>query len=671
MPSRGNPACSSSLFEVLTMPHSRRKFFKIGTTFAGVLAQSGRGFAAVQVPSPTLGLSRGELEKMAGTFTYGVASGDPLPDRVIIWTRVSGDVSSIPVRWQMALDPGFYNVVAEGDGSAEASRDYTVKIDAVLPLPNTTYYYRFYALDCWSMVGRTRTTPIEKQNIRLAIVSCSSIWSGYFNAYEVLARRNDINAIVHLGDYVYDVPDPDERRHLPSDAINSSSPNSLEAIRQRYRYYRKDPFLRHAHQQHPWVVVWDNHDIENNAGKAASIQAFHEWIPIRAPAPEDDSRIYRRLSFGGMLDLIMLDTRHIGRDSISAATGKKTIIGDAQFDWLSDELAKSAAHWRIIGNQVLLATCKIFGRPISERLWDGFPADRERVLRTLSDLSITNTLVVSGDAHFSFAANLGIGHKPVAVEFLPTSVNRGNLDEQVKKVFQGIAARGLHVAIRAFNPHIRYFDSTAHGYGMVDLREEGANLEFWYLPYVDITLDQTMAYAAYVASGEQRITAEHTGISTGLSCGVPAISEPKLYQNSIELGGSGGDYFDDLEHLALTARLSALKLRCGDRVDAITSCYADGSSLTHGGSGGEEKVLQLRDDEYIRQVHIGAGRFRGRVTVHYLKFITSHGHVLEGGKSSGKNLEFVADTGRHVVGFRGRSGQELDKIGPIFAPDFS
>jgi len=653
------------------MPHSRRRFFKLGTTFGGMLTQSGRAFSDVQVPGPTFELPRSELEKIARTFTYGVASGDPLPDRVIIWTRVSSEASSVPVRWQVALDPEFCKVVAEGGGSAEASRDYTVKIDAVLPLPNTTYYYQFHALDCWSMVGRTRTTPVDRQNIRLAIVSCSSIWSGYFNAYEVLARRNDIHAIVHLGDYVYDVPDPDERRNLPSDIINSSSPNSLEAIRQRYRYYRKDPFLRHAHQQHPWVVVWDNHDIENNAGKAASIQAFHEWIPIRSPAPGDEDRIYRRLSFGAMLDLIMLDTRHIGRDSMSVTTGKKSILGDAQFDWLSDELKKSTAHWRIIGNQVLLSSCKIFGRPISEKLWDGFPADRERVLRTLSDLSITNTLMVSGDAHLSFAANLSIDHKPVAVEFLPTSVNRGNLDEQVKKVFQGIVAVGFHAAVRAFNPHIRYFDSTAHGYGIVDLRDEGVNLEFWYLPYVDITLDQTMGYAAYVASGEQRITAEHTGVSTGLSCGLPASSEPKLYQSSIELGGSGGAYFDDLEHLALTARLTGLKLRCGDRVDGITSCYDDGTSLAHGGSGGEEKVLQLRDDEYIRQVQIGAGRFRGMVSVHYLKFVTSHGRVLEGGENSGKNLKFVAESGRHIVGFRGRGGQELDKLGPIFAPDFT
>ena len=653
------------------MPHSRRRFFKIGTTLGGMLTQSGRAFSDVHVPGLTLDLPRSELEKIARTFTYGVASGDPLPDRVIIWTRVSGEAPSVPVRWQVALDPEFCNIVAEGDGSAAASRDYTVKIDAVLPLPNTTYYYRFHALDCWSMVGRTRTAPIDRQNIRLAIVSCSSIWSGYFNAYEALARRNDIHAIVHLGDYVYDVPDPDEMRNIPSDSINLSNPNSLEAIRQRYRYYRKDPFLRHAHQQHPWVVVWDNHDIENNAGKAASIQAFHEWIPIRSPAPEDESRIYRCLSFGGMVDLIMLDTRHIGRDSISVATGKKSILGDTQFDWLSDELQKSTAHWRIIGNQVLLAPCKIFGRTISKRLWDGFPADRERVLRTLGDLSISNTLVVSGDAHLSFAANLSVDHKPVAVEFLPTSVNRGNLDEQVKKAFQGIAALGFHAAVKAFNPHIRYFDSTAHGYGIVDLRDEGANLEFWYLPYIDITLDQTMAYAAYVANGQQRITAERTGVSTGLSCGVPATREPKLYQSSIELGGTGGGYFDDLEHLALTARLTGLKLRCGGRVDAITACYADGSSLTHGGPGGEEQVLQLRDEEYVRQVYIGAGRYRGMVSVHYLKFVTSHGRVLEGGKNSGKNLQFVADSGRHIVGFRGRSGQELDKIGPIFAPDFS
>lgn len=652
------------------MLHSRRNLFKIGGGIFGALVIHRQGFSVEIHPRARLA-GRRELEKLVQTFAYGVASGDPLPDRVIIWTRVTGDgSSSVPVHWQVALDTEFTQIVAEGETTAHAERDFTVKVDALLPYPGTTYYYRFFAMDCWSMVGRTRTTPTSMQNIRLALVSCSSIWSGYFNAYEALAQRNDIDAILHVGDYIYDFVDEDEQRNMPADAINSTDPDSLEAVRQRYRFYRKDPYLRHAHQQHPWVIVWDNHDIDHAAGREASIRAFHEWVPIRSPESGNGNLIYRRLSFGPMLDLIMLDTRHVGRNSLSDETGSPSILGDQQFHWLKNQLVESQTHWRIIGNQVLLAPCKIFGKPISNGMWDGYPADRERLLRVLVDYGIINTLVATGDAHLSFAANLEVDGRAAAVEILPSSVTRGNLDEQVKGIFTSIAKGGFAAAIKLFNPHIRYFESTRHGYGIIDLKSEGATLEFWYVPHEEMSQDQNMAHAVFVAHGQQHITQENAARSQGAKLASPAPEEPRLYQSPGEVGGLGGSYFDDGERLSLRSRLAGVKVRSGSRIDAIAVQYEDGSFFSHGGSGGNEQEMRLNEGEYFRRITLGVGKHKGRTSVHYLKLTTSSGRILEAGKNPGATIDYVADPGRHIVAFRGRQGQELDKLGPIFAPDF-
>ncbi len=652
------------------MLHSRRNLFKFGTGLFGALVIDRQGYALELRQNLEL-KSRSELERLAQTFEYGVASGDPLADRVILWTRVTADgAESVPVRWQASMDSSFMQIVAEGETEAHPERDFTVKVDALLPFPGTTYYYRFFALGCWSMVGRTRTAPDTMQNIRLALVSCSSIWSGYFNAYEALAQRNDIDAIVHVGDYIYDFVDEDEQRNMPADSVNSSAAKTLEGVRQRYRFYRKDPFLRHAHQQHPWIIVWDNHDIDHDAGRGASTRAFHEWIPIRSPVPDNDNVIYRRISFGPMLDLFMLDTRHIARNSRSQETGAASILGDQQFQWLKNNLIESRAHWRILGNQVLMSPWKIFGKSIAEGKWDGFSADRDRLLRVLVQNSIGNTIIATGDAHLSFGANLEIEGQPAAVEILPSSVTRGNLDEQVTGILGSIAKGGFAAAVKLFNPHIRYFESTRHGYGLIDLKQDGATLEFWYIPHEELSQEQEMAQALYIASGQQRITREAAPVSEGRRRASPAPTEPRLYQSPGEVGGQGGAYFDDAELLHLRSRLTSIKVRSGDRIDAIAAGYEDGRSFYHGGNGGSEQELILNPDEYIRRITLGVGKRKGTTTIHYLKLTTSQGRVLEAGKKTAATMDYVADPGRHIVGFRGRQGRELDKLGPIFAPDF-
>ncbi|MBM4252302.1 MAG: hypothetical protein FJ146_10050 [Deltaproteobacteria bacterium] len=655
------------------MVRTRRHFFKHSGKLGGMFAVGSKGRAAVAsrtFRTETNFEVRDYAERLATTFAHGVASGDPLPQSVIIWTRISGiKAAQVSVEWQVSHDLGFSQIVASGLTETSADRDYTVKVDAALPRPGTTYFYRFKANGTWSMVGRTRTAPLVTDQVRLAVVSCSSIWSGYFNAYNVIAGRNDIDAVIHLGDYTYNVPDPDELRNMPQDPLNAVNPDSLEAVRQRYRYFRSDPFLQGAHQQHPWVIVWDNHDIENNASRADNIRAFHEWTPIRSPDPQDPNLIYRSLKFGDLADLVMLDTRHIGRGRMSAATGQISLLGDNQFDWLTNKLSESKATWRIIGNQVLMAPWKIATKVLCPINWDGYEADRARVLQHLKDSGIQNTLVVTGDLHLSIAADLAIDGEPVAVEFLPTSVTRGNLDEQVKGAFENVAAMGFEAATRLFNPHIKYFESRSHGFGIVDLRDSGATLEFWYVPHEELSTECRLGHSMFVASGAQRITGSVNTATTGPQMSEQAPSPTRLYDFSTEVGGTGGHYFDDAEQLPIDARIKQVTLRSGLRIDGMSVQYHDGLLLHRGGQGGSDQTMALEPGEYIRRVLVGVGKHGKTISIHHLRLETSHGQTLSGGIPTPHTIEFIAPSGYHIAGFRGRAGIELDKLGPIFAPD--
>jgi len=267
-------------------------------------------------------------------FYHGVASGDPLQNKVIIWTRVTPDEDGpLQVSWRIATDPEMTNVVNSGVVSTDISKDYTVKVDANGLQPATTYYYDFSAMGSNSLVGRTRTAPQGSiDQLRFAVVSCANYQDGYFNAYERISERNDIDALIHLGDYIYEYEsggyghsDEVGRGHLPENEIVS-----LMDYRIRYSYYRLDPQLRKAHQQIPFITIWDDHEFANNAWmdgaenhqsgegdwnvrKSNAYQAYFEWMPIRNPI-SDPNRIYRKINYGNLMDLILLDTRVEGRE---------------------------------------------------------------------------------------------------------------------------------------------------------------------------------------------------------------------------------------------------------------------------------------------------------------------------------------------------------------------
>ncbi len=362
-----------------------------------------------------------------GLFQHGVASGDPLSDRVILWTRVTlpptrSSTGPMEVRWQIASDERLTNIVSKGTAQAATQRDFTVKVDAANLKAGATYFYAFDVGGEQSPIGRTRTlSDLGAQRLRLAQVSCSNYPTGYFNVYRCLANRQDLDAVVHLGDYIYEFAnglysDPSLGRvtlQPPTETV------TLQDYRSRYAFYRSDVDLQAVHRQHPFIVVWDDHELANDAWfggagnhnsnqgewrtrQRAAYQAYLEWMPIRETT-SSEVQLYRRFAFGGLADLVMLDTRGLRdqqappNDPAAIASPKRSLLGAAQETWLSDTLRASQAagtRWRILGQQILFSSLTVPGmNVIRPDTWDGYPAARERMFDMIDSGRITDLAV--------------------------------------------------------------------------------------------------------------------------------------------------------------------------------------------------------------------------------------------------------------------------------------
>lgn len=411
-------------------------------------------------------------------FAHGVASGDPTPTRVIIWTRVTlpdrdpaGPPGANPrgsrpaVRWVVATDPALTTVVASGTQTATAERDWTVKVDVTGLRPATTYYYGFRLGAQRSMTGRTRTsTSGHLGRARLAVMSCQSYWSSRWAGLGHLARRNDIDLVIHLGDYIYDFIDGNEKVRSRVGFDRMDHPDNrdwldLHEVRRRYALWRSEPNLVRAHQQHPWSIVWDNHDIDPGYGNeidvpgidpssarttlADTMRAFHEWTPTRPvlpdgsgrwdlvddgsyPWPKDPSLIHRHLTYGDLADVFQLDAQsgldRYGRtpDASHLKAGEKSLLGSRQFRWLVDGLRRSQAagtRWRIVGNQAWFTPVDlpdvVEGQPMPKigiSRWAKFPAERSAFTSALRGDAVHDrvrgTICVSGDSHGNLGADL-------------------------------------------------------------------------------------------------------------------------------------------------------------------------------------------------------------------------------------------------------------------------
>lgn len=465
-------------------------------------------------------------------FYHGVASGDPLKDRVIIWTRVTpSNHQNIEVEWQMSLDEDFGNIVKSGQVSTSRNTDYTVKIDVGGLQSGTKYYYKFKALSRESIVGRTKTATSGDEPISLGIVSCSNYQWGYFNAYDDISKQ-ELDAVVHLGDYIYE-HGPDGygdttigRFHLPPKEIIE-----LSDYRTRYAQYRLDSGLRKAHQNHPFIVIWDDHEVANNSykdgaqnhqadeglyetRKQLAKQAYYEWLPVRVTEP---AHLYRKLTFGPLVDLIMLDERLEGReapaDSYDQAALERTMLGLSQLNWLKTELKDSKAKWKVIGNQVIFAELELSkARPNAPKnldAWDGYSNERDHIMQFIKSQNIDNVLLVTGDTHSSWAFEVPMSitdysssQNAYAIELGTPSISSANWNEN-RSDEQVIMGENF---IKADNPHLKYVNGRDHGYMILTLNTEEARCDWHYVNNLRTTSYQSQLVKSYlVKRGESKL----------------------------------------------------------------------------------------------------------------------------------------------------------------------
>ena len=451
-------------------------------------------------------------------FEHGVASGDPLSDAVVIWTRISTleapaeppeSNDPLEVWWEMSLDEAFEERVAQGTLRTDPGSDFTVKVDVPDLVWGRNYFYRFFAQGRQSPIGRTRLAPKgnEAAKLRFGVCSCANFELGFFYGFQHMASRADLDAVLHLGDYFYEYGNGRYNTDQPSvrPVVPDGDTVTLEDYRMRHAQYRTDPHLQECHRQHPFIVVWDDHESANDAwmdgaenhdeetqgsweGRLASArQAFFEWIPIR---DNPSQQLYRSFKYGELADLIMLDTRIEGRDEQYGIIVfprdtpglPENIISGEQEAWLQDQLTKSTAKWKIIGNQVLMGLWQIED-PASgtiayanDDLWNGYPEGRGRVMNILRD--VPNVVVVTGDIHSSWAMDVTVGdgsYDPttgqgaVAVEFVAPGIT-SPMD----------AAEEITDLLRDGSPHIRYAETMKKGYFVLDVQVDKVQSD-WYL----------------------------------------------------------------------------------------------------------------------------------------------------------------------------------------------
>ncbi|MEO3683014.1 alkaline phosphatase D family protein [Shewanella vesiculosa] len=363
------------------------------------LAMSAKGVGAVVVSYGLMGCGSDDDDSVSAQFLQGVASGDPATDAVILWTRVTPDVDAeVTVSWEVATDSKFTQLVTNGQMTTTKDRDYTVKVDAVGLEAGQQYFYRFKAGDTVSEIGQTRTLPEGSvASVKLAVMSCANFPAGYFNVYEMAAQQDDLDAVVHLGDYLYEYARgeyaSEHAVELGREVLPAGELFLLEDYRTRYSQYRSDASLQKLHAKVPFITVWDDHEVANDTWKdgaenhndgegdfdlrkQAALQAYFEWLPIRPWSEGNHEEIYRSFNFGNLVDLHMLDTRVLARDKqleysqyIDATTGafnsatfltdvtdtNRTLLGQTQLLWLQQTLLQSTAKWQVLGQQVLMA----------------------------------------------------------------------------------------------------------------------------------------------------------------------------------------------------------------------------------------------------------------------------------------------------------------------------
>ena len=467
-------------------------------------------------------------------FSLGVASGDPAPDGTVLWTRLAptplepgGGLPQRPiaVRWQVALDPQMRRVVQRGVALALPELGHSVHVELRGLQPSRWYWYQFKVGREESPIGRTRTAPAfgaTPRELKFAFVSCQNYTQGYFPAHRRLAEE-DLDFAVHLGDYIYESGAAAVRAHYPAAEIFS-----LDDYRIRYGQYKSDPALQAVHENFPWIVTWDDHETENNyAGfipqdpadaaifadrRARAYQVYYEHMPLRRTSfPHGPYlQLYRRVSFGSLAQLSVLDTRQYrsaGEPTTCAQTERidgycpsaldttRTIAGDKQREWLIEGLGRSKARWNVLANQVPFAPNDTNADPAIRNFggekWDGYPFDRYKVLDLIAARRLYNTVVITGDVHQNFVRNvppdyINLDAEPIATEFVGTSISSGG-DRTLATVYGG----------NANNPHLRFSDNH-HGYVRCTLTPREYKADYRVVPSVLVEDAPVSTLASFV-----------------------------------------------------------------------------------------------------------------------------------------------------------------------------
>ncbi|MEV6795514.1 alkaline phosphatase D family protein [Streptomyces sp. NPDC051320] len=442
----------------------------------------------------------------AGLFTLGVASGDPLPDAVVLWTRLApdplngGGMPAVPVavEWQVADDSRFRKLVCHGTAQAVPELAHSVHADATGLQPGRQYWYRFRCGGQISPVGRTRTAPhplAVGRSLRIALASCQNWQQGFFTPYADM-RAQDPDLVLFVGDYIYESKPVSSsvRVHEGTD-----EPYSLVDYRNRYAQYRTDPDLQAMHAHAPWVVTFDDHEVDNDyAGQVpqdpskqshdafgrritAAYQAYYEHMPVRATAVPDGPHIqmYRRFDYGRLIRLNVLDTRQFRSNQATTQSGaqdpKLTMLGAAQHRWLLDGLRRSPARWNVIASQIMMAETDLqlgTGKLWYYDAWDGYQAERNALMAQFQQ--VRNPLVLSGDRHFTMISDLKKDFAEpssavVGAEFVGTSISSGGDQDQA-------AFHRQWDPLKADNPHWKVVD--AHrGYHLFDIGHESVGAQ--------------------------------------------------------------------------------------------------------------------------------------------------------------------------------------------------
>lgn len=438
----------------MSMPNlSRRTFLKSSTGLA----------ACSLIPLPTYGVVTRNPKFSAYPFACGVASGDPSSSGVVLWTRLApkplagGGMpdEDVEVSWKIANDERMTKVVRKGTAVASPNLAHTVHIEAEGLEPNRGYFYQFKSGNETSPVGRTKTAPAPGSSLdrlRFAFASCQHYESGLYTAYEHMAKQ-PLDLVIHLGDYIYQDPasEGSVRKHVGPELV------TLADYRNRHAQYKTDKHLQATHLAFPWLVTWDDHEVDNNYAdedcqhgdftveeflkrRAAAYQAYYEHMPLRRRSIPNgpDMQLYRRVRYGDLADFFVLDTRQYrsnqacGGGNITpcpeVADPDRTMLGSRQQHWLEEGLAKSASNWNVLAQSVMFAPAdRDTGEKVRKSMeqWPGYEANRRRLLSFFDEAKIRNPMIITGDIHSNWAndINLPDDGPTVATEYVGTSIS--------------------------------------------------------------------------------------------------------------------------------------------------------------------------------------------------------------------------------------------------------